>query len=189
MFDKDNIAGIIDILDEGGVILMPTDTIWALGCDAYNEEAIEQIYAIKGRPKNKTLTILVDAVGMIKQHVQEIHPKLETLLAYHERPLTVIYENGKNLPSNLVAADGSVSIRLTTDPFCKRIIQELGRPLVASSANLINEPIPHHFGQISSDVISQAKYIVRHRQDDKTSGEPSVMIRLSKKAELIFVRN
>jgi len=189
MFDKDSLDNIIDLLDEGRIILMPTDTLWSLSCDASNQDAIEQIYAIKGRTKDKALTILVDSIDMIKEYVIELHPKLETLLAYHERPLTVIYERGRNVPPNLIAPDGSIAIRLTKDPFCKEIIKELGGPIVASSAHLLNEPFPHNFGQISSDVISKANYIVRYRQDDKAIGEPSVMIRLSKKGELVFVRN
>lgn len=189
MFDKDDINRIVDILDEGGVILYPTDTIWGLGCDAHNEEAINKIYDIKQRSKGKPLSLIASSIEMIKSHVVFVHPKIETLLSYHERPLTVIYDEAKNLPENLVSDDGSIAIRLVKDEFCIQLIEALGRPIVSTSANMSNAPLAANFGQITSDILSKADYIVKHRQDDKTIGEPSVMIKLSPKAELIFVRN
>lgn len=189
MFEKDDLEEIVNILDEGGVILYPTDTIWALGCDAYNEEAIDKIYKIKNRPKGKPLAILVNSIEMIKSHIAEMHPKIETLLAYHERPLTVIYDKARKLPQKMLSPDGSVAIRMVQDPFCSELIQLLGRPIVSSSANVTGEPFPVNFGHISSDILSKADYIVRHMQDDKSHHEPSVVIKMSKKAELIFVRN
>jgi L-threonylcarbamoyladenylate synthase len=189
MFGKDNLDEIIDILDEGGIILYPTDTIWGIGCDSFNKNAIEKVYKIKNRPAHKPLSILVDSIDMLKNYVPEIHPKVETLIAYHERPLTIIYENAKKLPENLVSVDGSIAIRIVKDPFCIALIRRFGRPIVSTSANVSGEPFPINFGQISSEIISQSDYVVKHRQDDKSEGEPSVMIRLSPKAELIFVRN
>ena len=188
MFDKDNLEDIINLLDEGKVILYPTDTVWSLGCDAYNEAAIRRIHEIKQRPFDKPLTLIVSSIEMLQAHIQGMHPKIETLLAYHERPLTVIYERGKRLPELLSFDNGGVAIRITRDPFCAKLIEAFGRPIIATSANLFKEEFPIHFGHISSDIITKADYIVRHRTDDKTAGEPSVMIKMSKKSELIFLR-
>lgn len=188
MFEKDDLDTIINTLDEGGVILYPTDTIWGLGCDALNEEAIDKVYEIKKRPKDNPLIIIASSIDMIKSYVATMHPKIETLLVYHERPLTVVYEKAANLPENLIQADGSVAIRLVKDEFCRQMIEELGRPIVSTSANMSGEPFPSNFGQISSDIISQADYIVKYRQDDKELNEPSALIKLSKKGELIFIR-
>jgi L-threonylcarbamoyladenylate synthase len=189
MIERDNLEEICKLLSKGGVILYPTDTIWGIGCDAFNEEAIDKVYKIKQRPRDKPLSILVDSLDMLRQFVPEIHPKLETLLAYHERPITVVYEKAKKLPKSMLAQDGSVAIRLVKDPFCAQLIQYCGCPLISSSANIHGEPFPANFGQISSDIIKEVDYVVKHRQNEKSAGEPSVMIRLSKKGELIFVRN
>lgn len=189
MIERDNLEDICTLLSKGGVILYPTDTIWGIGCDAFNEAAIDKVYQIKQRPRDKPLSILVDSMDMLRQFVPEIHPKLETLLAYHERPITVVYEKARKLPASMLAQDGSVAIRIVKDPFCAQLIQLSGCPLISSSANIHGEPFPANFGQISSDIIKQVDYVVKHRQNEKFGGEPSVMIRLSRKGELIFVRN
>ncbi len=189
MFEKDNLEEIKDLLLAGGVILYPTDTIWGIGCDALNETAVNRIYEIKQRPHNKPFALLVDSVDMLKRYVPELHPKIETLLAYHERPLTVIYEKTRKLPASLLAEDGSIAIRVVRDPFCQALIALLDRPLISSSANLSGEAFATGFGQISSELISMVDYVVKHRQFEKNTGEPSVMIRLSRKGELIFVRS
>ncbi len=186
--NDDNLENISSLLEQGGVILYPTDTIWGLGCDATNIEAIEKITQIKGRAPEKGFVVLVDSLEMLKNYVNYIHPKIETLLSYHKRPLTVIYPDPKNLPTKVYALDGSVGIRITRDDFCKELIWSTGKPLISTSANISGEPFPANFGEISSDIIRLVDYVVKYRQNDHTLHEPSVIVKMSGKKELEFLR-
>ncbi len=177
------------VLQAGGVILYPTDTIWGIGCDATRAEAIERVYAIKRRRPDKPFLLLADSVEMIRQYVGYVHPRIETLLAYHQRPLTIIYEGARNLPENLVAPDGSIGIRIPQDDFCRELVRRLGKPVVSTSANVSGAPFPAHFGEVSSEVIEQMDYVVRYRQWDTEPAEPSVVARVAADGELIFLRH
>ena len=179
---------IIKTLDRGGVIIYPTDTIWGIGCDATNRKAVDKIYEIKERPKDKPFIILVNGINMLHKYVHSVHPRLETLLSLHRRPLTVIYDQPKNLPSNVVAKDGTVAIRIAQDPFCQELIEHLGKPIVATSANKSSEPFPANFGSISFDIMQQVDHIVNYKRDDESEKDPSVIVKLSEKSELIFLR-
>ncbi len=188
MFENDKIVDITDTLNKGGIILYPTDTIWGVGCDATNSESIQKIYALKQRDPSKPLSILVDSIEMAKQYVEEIHPRLETLLMHHTRPLTVIYPQARNLPEALVPTNGSIAIRIVQDDFCQRLIKNLGKPLVSTSANVSGEPFPANFGGISSAIIQGVDYVVKQRQHEKNSSEPSVMVKVDAAGELEFLR-
>ena len=188
MFERDKLEKITDILDEGGTILYPTDTIWGIGCDATNEGAVHKIFALKNREITKPFLLLVDSLDMLKNYVVHLHPRIETLLLFHTKPLTVVYEEGKNLPDISVAADRSVAIRVVQDSFCKELIGKFGKPLIATSANLSDQPYPANYGSISSDILSGVDYVVKWKQGEKIQNEPSVIVRLSDKEELIFLR-
>jgi len=181
---------ILSTLESGGLILYPTDTIWGIGCDATDAEAVERTYALKGRDRTKPLIVLVSSIEMLKNYVRQVHPRLETLLLYHVRPLTIIYKNAMNLPKNVTAPDGSIAIRIPQDKFCKALIETFGKPLIATSANLSREPYPGNFGEISSAIIQGVDKVVKYRQGDKALGEPSVIAKLSDplKGELVFLR-
>ena len=186
--ERDDLGKIIDLLEAGGVILYPTDTIWGLGCDALNLKAIDRISTIKQRPQDKPVILLVSSIEMLKLYVVHLHPKIETLLAYHERPVTILYDQVVGLPDVHKAADGSMAIRVAKDPFCIELIEAFGKPLVSASANVFGEPFPENFGQISSEILASVDYVVKHRQTDRTAGEPSMLIRFSPKGELVFLR-
>lgn len=185
---RDDIEEIKGILQSGGTILYPTDTIWGLGCDATNQDAVHKIDAIKGRPVGKGYVLLVSNLTMLKRYVPKIHPRLQTLLSYHKRALTVIYDEVQGLPDFLKADDGSVAIRIVQDEFCQTLIDALDKPIVSTSANLSGADFPPTFGAVSSEVIEAVDYVVKHRQDDKSVAEPSVIARLTKKADLEFIR-
>ena len=185
---NDSLDNISKLLELGKVILYPTDTIWGLGCDATNEQAIEKVINIKGRPPEKGFVVLVDSIEMLKNYICSIHPKIETLLAYHKRPLTVIYPEAKNLPLIACAKDGSIGIRITKDEFCKELIWATGRPLISSSANISGQAFPAHFGDIHHHILQSVDYIVNHRQEEVKPCEPSVIVRMSGKKELEFLR-
>ncbi len=177
------------VLREGGIILYPTDTIWGIGCDATCDAAIERIYAIKRRRPDKPFLLLADSVEMVRSYVGYVHPRVETLLAYHRRPLTIIYEGARNLPENLVAPDGTIGFRIPQDDFCRELIGRLGRPLVSTSANVSGAPFPAHFGEVSSEIIEQMDYVVRYRQWDTAPAQPSVVARVAEHGELVFLRH
>jgi len=187
-FLKDNLEEVLAVLANDGIILYPTDTIWGIGCDACNPTAIERIYNLKRRDRSKPFVLLVDSVEMLKNYVEQMPPRIETLLAFHTRPLTVIYDKGFNLPANAMANTGSVAIRLVQDDFCKQLIHTFNRPLVATSANISNAPFPSSFGEISSEVIQGVDYVFQHRRADKTQREPSVIVRYNEKGDLVFIR-
>lgn len=188
MFEKDNLENIKAVLENGGLILYPTDTIWGIGCDATNPEAVEKVYELKQRDRNKSFIILVDSIEMMKSYIEHIHPRIDTLLLHHVRPLTVVFDNAKNLPANLVADDGSIAIRLVRDDFCQNLIQFFGKPLVATSANISDEPFPNNFGEISSAVIKGVDYVFKQGRYEKENKEPSVIVKADTDGELIFLR-
>ncbi len=179
---------ILAYLETGGTILYPTDTIWGIGCDATNEDAIDKVISLKQRDPSNPFVILVSSIEMLKKYVTWTHPRLETLLQYHERPLTIIYENAINLAKNATSMDGSVAIRIPKDPFCQQLIENFGKPLVSTSANISNAPYPNHFGEISSAVIIGVDHVVKYRQLDKNMNEPSVICKLDENEELFFLR-
>jgi len=179
---------LTDGLLNGDIILFPTDTIWGIGCDATNPVAVQRIYNLKRRRPEKPYVLLVDNLEMIRNYVHSIHPRVETLLGYHTRPLTVVYPGAKNLPDISVAEDGSVAIRIVQDKFCQQLIRMVNRPLVATSANISNQPFPGNFGEISSEILSGVDQVVKLRQDEKSLGQPSVMITVDKDGEIIFLR-
>lgn len=177
-----------EILESGGLILYPTDTVWAIGCDALNEAAIQRVYQLKRRNAQKPLTLLADGMPMLKNYVEHIHPRVETLLMHHSRPLTMVYDKGVNLPDQVLGQDGSVAFRIPADNFCKALIQSFGRPLVATAACLEGEEAPVNFGSISSAIIMGVDSVVKYRQKERNIGEPSVVARLTDRAELMFIR-
>jgi L-threonylcarbamoyladenylate synthase len=179
---------ILETLENGGLMLFPTDTIWGIGCDATNPLAVARIRALRQLPPDQPLVLLADSVGMLKRHVVHIHPRVETLLNFHTRPLTVVYDHSLGLPAAAAAADGSIAFRIPRDKFCLEVIESLGRPIVATAACIGHHPYPKHFGEISSAVIEGIDYVVKYRQMDKDMAEPSVVARIGEDEELEFLR-
>jgi len=188
LFGNDQLSKITTGLESGDVILYPTDTIWGIGCDATNPLAVEKVFELKRRDRSKPFVILVSCIEMLKEYVREVHPRMHTLLSFHTRPLTVIYDQGIGFAPNAIGQDGSVAIRVVQDDYCRQLINSFGKPIVATSANISNEPFPGNFGEISSDVISRVDHVVRFRQEEKSLGEPSVLVKVEKNGEFIFLR-
>lgn len=186
--ENDNLEDIIAVLESGGLILYPTDTIWGIGCDATNPEAVQKVYDLKRRDASKPFVLLANTLDLVKQYVEEVHPRLENLLQYHTRPLTVVYPKSKNLPPIATHESGSVAIRVATDQFCQQLIQAFGKPLISSSANISTEPFPANFGEISSEIIQGVDYVVKSRQYDQTNAEPSVIVMVTEDGEFNFLR-
>jgi L-threonylcarbamoyladenylate synthase len=179
----------IELLLKGGIVLYPTDTIWGLGCSASFPESVKRIFEIKRRPIEKSVILLVDSLDMLKRYVGSIHPRVETLMGYHNRPMTVIYPEAKNLDASLLATDGSIAIRICRDPFCQSLIRGIDRPLISTSANLSGDSPPRYFSDIPKALLTAVDYVVRYRQDDQSIQEPSMIIRYAQDGELEFIRN
>lgn len=176
------------LLKDGNVLLHPTDTVWGLAAISSSREAVDRIYSLKNRERNKPLILLVDNINRLKSYVKEIHPRIETLLNYHRRPLTIIYNNTRNVPDYLKAEDGSIGIRIVQDHYCQKLIADIGEPIVSTSANLSHEPTPHKYADIS-DVISDGVDLIFRPNTEEHNREPSVIAMLDENEELIFLRN
>lgn len=175
---ENDIRQCVAALQQCGVILYPTDTIWGLGCDAADEAAIEKISKLKHRPVQKSFVVLLADARQIFQFVAAPPPDIIELLAGFEEPTTVVYPDGLNLAPGVLAADGSVAIRVTKDAFCKALIKRFGGPVVSTSANISGELPPRFFQDINPEIIDGADYVVRFRQEEVAEKKASRILRL-----------
>ncbi|MDY5858933.1 MAG: L-threonylcarbamoyladenylate synthase [Porphyromonas sp.] len=176
------------VLRSGGIILYPTDTVWGIGCDASNAEAVARIYALKRRADSKSMLVLVDSLAMLERYVPEIPEVAYSLIEFATRPLTIIYDEALGLAQNLVAEDGSIGVRVTSEDFSAQLCHALRRPLVSTSANISGEPTPAIFSGISPEIIAGVDYVVQYRQNDKSKSAPSQIIKLGKTGEVKIIR-
>lgn len=185
---QQEIVRVSQILNDGGVILYPTDTIWGLGCDATNKEAIDKIYFFKHRSPFKSMIILVENPDMIHKYVNEPSPILIAAMTQSSTPTTGIFPNAKILPSNLINKDGSIGIRIASDEFCKELILRFGKPIVSTSANISDRPSPQNFSEIELSLVSQVDYTVYYRRDDVSKRVASAIIRLDENNQIERIR-
>ena len=173
---------------EGGVILYPTDTIWGIGCDATNEDAVRRVYEIKQRQDSKAMLVLVDSSVKVDFYVRDVPEVAWDLIDLADRPLTIIYSGARNLAANLLAEDGSVGIRVTNEDFSKRLCQQFRKAIVSTSANISGQPSPKNFSEISEEVKSAVDYIVGYRQEEISNPKPSSIIKLDKGGVIKIIR-
>lgn len=185
---ENSIKKALDTLKNGGIILYPTDTIWGLGADATNSDAVKRIFQIKQRAETKSFIILVDSVEMLQQYVK-ISENVLQFIALQKKPTTIIYDEVIGLSHSVLAQDGSVAIRVVEDDFCKKLIKEFSRPIVSTSANLSGEKTPFNFLQISSEIKQKVDYIVEYQQDNLEERASSQIVKFSKEGELIIIRS
>lgn len=178
-FEKD-IEGCLKVLREGGLILYPTDTIWGIGCDASNAEAVNRIYQLKQRPESKSMIILLATEKDLLQYIAHPDPGVFNFLGAVQKPTTVVYPGAIGIANNLVSPDGSIGIRITKDVFCRHLVKRLRKPLVSTSANISGEPSPAFFNDISPTIKSGVDYIVEYRQNDNTPHQPSSVVKWNK---------
>ena len=174
-----DLAGALKVLRAGGVILYPTDTVWGLGCDATNAKAVSRVYEIKQRAENKSLIILVNSVAMLERYVENPPEVAIEMAELSEKPLTVVYDRGRNLAEGVASFDGSVGVRICAEPFCDALIETLRKPLVSTSANISGGSSPVIYDEISEEVKAAADYVCLWRQDDRSRATPSPVIRIS----------
>lgn len=185
---RDDIRKALDVMKQGGVILYPTDTIWGIGCDATNPEAVAKVYAIKQREDAKALISLVDSDAKIGFYVPEVPDVAWSLVECADRPLTIIYDNVRNLAPNLMAEDGSAAIRITQEEFSKELCMRMKRAIVSTSANISGQPAPRRFSDISPEILEAVDYVCTSRRDEKDNGVASSIIKLTASSEVTIIR-
>jgi len=185
---EEDIKKCIDVLQNGGTILYPTDTIWGIGCDATNSDAVEKIYIIKNRPENKRFVILLDDFEKLKFYLEHVPDKANDFISSYDKPLTIIFPGAKNLAKNVISNDGSIGIRIVRDDFCKKLIHTFGKPIVSSSANISGKEAPLFFPDISGEIVIKVDFVVKFNQDKKTNFKPSTIIKLTENGNFITIR-
>ena len=193
-YDKEDLQAALRVLRSGGVIVYPTDTVWGIGCDATNAEAVAKIYALKHREDSKSMLVLLDSPAKLDYYV-DVPEAAEQLLAINEcppeealRPLTIIYPNARHLAPNLIAEDGSIGIRITREPFSQALCAQLKHPIVSTSANISGEPTPKVFREISQQIIDRSDYCCLFRREDESPHEPSSIIKINADGTFCIIR-
>lgn len=186
--DKEDLNQALETLKSGGLILYPTDTIWGIGCDATNPEAVEKIFALKGRDKGKSMIILLGNDNQLQSYVSEVPEIAYELLEATDKPLTIIYSNAKNLAANVVAEDGSIGIRVVNHPFCEQLLQRFRKPIVSTSANISGEASARNFVEVSDEIVNGVDYVVKFGQQDPSNGTASTIMKLDPSGKFEFIR-
>lgn len=197
-YDKTDLQEALRVLREGGVIVYPTDTVWGIGCDATNAEAVKKIYALKQREDSKSMLVLLDSPAKLNYYIADIPDSAWALLEVAEtdrneekdevKPLTIIYPNARNLAPNLIAEDGSIGIRITGEPFSKALCEQLRHPIVSTSANISGHPTAHFFHEIEQAILDGADYVCQFRRDDDCPHEPSSIIKIHNDGSFKIIR-
>lgn len=185
---KEQIDKALEVLKQGGLILYPTDTVWGIGCDATNAEAVAKVYALKRRADSKSMIVLLDTDNKLQSYVSEIPDVAYDLIEYTEKPLTIIYSGAKNLANNLINSDGSIGIRIPKHDFCQQLIQRFRKPIVSTSANISGEPTPGNFSEISQEIIEGVDYVVDLEQMVSERKQASTIMKLEPDGKFAFIR-
>ena len=186
-FEQD-IEKSLAVLRSGGLILYPTDTIWGIGCDATRSEAVGKVFALKQRPAEKSLIVLLADERDLLKYTAQPDPRIFDFLRTVNKPTTVIYEAPIGLAPELAGADGTVAIRLVDEPFCRHLIKRFRKPIVSTSANISGRPAPSFYHEIGPEIREGVDYIVQYRQDDRTTRQPSAIVRWNKDGTLAVIR-
>lgn len=200
-YEKEDLQQALETLRRGGIILYPTDTVWGIGCDATNAEAVSRIYALKRRVDSKSMLCLVDAPGRIQAYVEDVPPMAWEILDANTpdaderpenggevQPITLIYPRARALAPNLIAEDGSIGIRITNEVFSRTLCQMLKHPLVSTSANISGEPTAKCYHEISDEIRKGVDYVCRFRREDTTPHRPSAIIKLGDNGLFTVIR-
>lgn len=185
---RDEIANALKVVQDGGIILYPTDTIWGIGCDATNTEAIKRIFKLKQRDEAKSMIILLDSENKLESYVKEVPAIAYDLIEYAENPLTLVMPGARNISPALISEDGNVGIRVAKHDFCQQLIQRLRKPLVSTSANISGKPSPQNFSQMDQQIIDGVDYVVDLEQNSTELKKPSTIMRLNPDGRFEFLR-
>ena len=199
-YEKEDLQEALRVLRSGGVIVYPTDTVWGIGCDATNAEAVKRIYALKQRQDSKSMLVLLDSPAKLNYYITDIPETAWVLLDAvgdketgfrndgESKPLTIIYPGARNLAPDLIAEDGSVGIRITSEPFCQALCAQLRHPVVSTSANISGQPAARFFHEIAQEILDGVDYVCRFRREEDSPCEPSSIIKLGSHGEFTIIR-
>ena len=176
---NNDLTNCLEVLKQGGVIIYPTDTVWGIGCDATNRKAVKRIYEIKRRADSKALITLVDSVAALERVVDEVPEVGYQLVEVAVDPLTVVYDRGIGVAPELLAEDGSIGVRITSEEFSRELCRRFRRPIVSTSVNVSGEPSPKSFDEITPELLSAADYVCESGRDKPWASKPSTVIKLS----------
>ena len=186
--NMNEIKKMVEVLRKGGLILYPTDTVWGIGCDATNEEAVKKVFKLKRREDSKSLIVLVDSVDRLAAYVDEVPDVAWDLAEVSDTPLTIIYPTGKNLAKNVMAEDGSVGIRVTNEEFSKALCYAFRKPIISTSANISGNPTPENFSQIEDEIKNGVDYVAEARRNEDEKKSPSSIIKFEKNGTFAVLR-
>jgi L-threonylcarbamoyladenylate synthase len=185
---KTEIQRCLEVLQSGGIILYPTDTIWGIGCDATNESAVAKIIALKQRADSKSMIVLIDQSGRLATYIKEVPQQAYELMELSEQPITLVLEGARGLAKNVIAEDGSAGVRMVLDEFCRNLIGRLRKPLVSTSANISGTDSPANYSEIADEIINGVDYVVQLRQHEMEKKKPSAIIRVGAGGQIKFIR-
>ena len=206
-YDKEDLQEALRVLRNGGIIVYPTDTVWGIGCDATNAEAVKRIYALKQREDSKSMLVLLDSPAKLPYYIGEIPETAWMLLEAASpqpsprgkgendangemvKPMTIIYPHARNLAPNLIAEDGSIGIRIANEPFSKALCEQLRHPIVSTSANISGHPAAPFFAEIEEEILKGADYVCRFRREDDCPHEPSSIIKINDDGSFRVIRS
>jgi len=185
---RDEVNKAFEVLKSGGLILYPTDTIWGIGCDATNPDAVDKVYKLKGRAEEKSLIVLLDTDSKLQSYIKEVPEVAYDLIEYAENPLTIVYSGAKNLAPNAIAKDGSIGIRIVKHEFCQQLLQRFRKPVISTSANISGNPSPATFDDIDEAILQGVDYVVNWEQDEQKEKKPSTIMKLESGGLFSFIR-
>lgn len=185
---SEDIKAAVDCMKKGGVILYPTDTVWGIGCDATNVEAVAKIYKIKKREESKAMICLVDSDNRIQRYVRDVPEVAWDVMNLSTKPTTVILDGANGLAENLIAEDGSIAMRITQEEFSKQLCYRMQKPIVSTSANISGEPAAQNYKDISEEILNAVDYVCKSRRNEHKPHQPSSIIRLRQNGEVTIIR-
>jgi L-threonylcarbamoyladenylate synthase len=185
---EEDIKNAIEVMKKGGTILYPTDTVWGIGCDATNPEAVKKVYDIKHRDDSKALICLVDSDARMQKYVRNVPSVAWDLIELATTPTTVILDGAVNLAPNLVAEDGSIAMRVTDEEFSKELCYRFQKPLVSTSANISGEPAASNYCDISQEILDAVDYVCWTRRQEHKPHKPSKIVKIGPKGEVQIIR-
>lgn len=177
-----------EVIKDGGIILYPTDTVWGIGCDATNPEAVKKIYALKQREESKSMIVLMNGEKMIYNVFREIPEVAWQIMDLADKPTTLILDNPKNVAPNVIAPDNTLAMRLVKEPFCYKLMERMKKPLVSTSANISGMPTPNSFKEIDPRILEGVDYVVNLHHDKTTTAKPSTIIKLGNNLQVKIIR-
>ncbi|MDE6668366.1 MAG: threonylcarbamoyl-AMP synthase [Muribaculaceae bacterium] len=187
-YEADDLQKAVAVMQRGGIILYPTDTVWGIGCDATNPKAVEKIFRLKQRAEAKSMLVLVESEAALERTVANVPDVAWQLIEVAVHPVTIIYDKGIGVAPALLAEDGSLGVRITREPFSAALCRRLHKPVVSTSANVSGQPAPALFRQIAPEIIEGVDYVVRFRRNDNTAPSPSNIIKLSDSGVVKVIR-